>query len=630
MYTGEKLPQYIGDLVQKVFSQNVPEKMEVKVGKITYLVEFYPILEEESVDIYGFDISDQKDLEARLLEAYEEIRTQSKELQDANEQLQTQSEDLKVQSDELLEAYELLQDRENEVRTLSENSPDLIARFDRQNHCLYANPAFIRFYCRPPPIADFYGWSASECIDKIQVELQIDPELVKLSEKQHANVFFTGEPEKLEFHYITPKGQVYYFDTKIVPEFDDGKVKSVLVVSRDITELKEAEAKLKGLSKNLDRLVIERTAELQKAYDSLRDSEERFRALVTASSEVVYIMNPDWREMNQLCGRGFIADTKNPSQSWLQEYILPEDQPHVIAAINEAIRTKNTFELEHQVRKADGSVGWVLSRAVPLLDANGEIVEWFGAASDITERRQAEEALAKIESARKQEIHHRIKNNLQVISSLLDLQAEKFRDKECIKDSEVLEAFRESQDRVISMALIHEELYKGGESDTLDFSSYMEELADNLFLTYRLGNENICLNLDFAENTFFDMDIAVPLGMIVNELVNNSLKYAFLDKKEGRIQIKLSREEDGECITNVNEDCTTFVLNVSDNGGGIPESLDLEDVNSLGIQLVTSLVDQLDGELELKRNNGTEFIIRFTAIERNNQILATSAKQLME
>ena len=163
--------------------------------------------------------------------------------------------------------------------------------------------------------------------------------------------------------------------------------------------------------------------------------------------------------------------------------------------------------------------------------------------TDLTEQKKNEEILANIEISRKKEIHHRIKNNLQVISSLLDLQAEKFKNREDIKDSEVLEAFRESQDRVISMALIHEELYKGGEVDTLDFSSYIEELANSLFLTYSLGNAAISLNVDTEENIFFDMDTAVPLGMIVNELVSNSLKHAFQGRDKGKIRIKLCREK---------------------------------------------------------------------------------------
>jgi two-component sensor histidine kinase len=215
---------------------------------------------------------------------------------------------------------------------------------------------------------------------------------------------------------------------------------------------------------------------------------------------------------------------------------------------------------------------------------------------------------------------------LQVISSLLDLQAEKFNNRECIKDSEVLEAFKESQDRVISMALIHEELYKGGGFETLNFSPYIKELSENLLHTYSLGNTDIGLKMDFEENLFFDMDTAVPLGMIVNELVSNSLKYAFVDRDKGGIQIRLHREESGEYTI---EDCkiTTFILTVSDNGIGIPQSFDIENPDTLGIQLVTTLVDQLEGELELIRDNGTEFTIRFTVTEKDNQASVPALQQ---
>ena len=231
--------------------------------------------------------------------------------------------------------------------------------------------------------------------------------------------------------------------------------------------------------------------------------------------------------------------------------------------------------------------------------------------TDITKRKEAEEALANIEVARKKEIHHRIKNNLQVISSLLDLQAEKFNNREDIKDLEVLAAFRESQDRVKSMALIHEELYRGGGLDTLNFSSYIEELVENLFRTYRLGNDNLRLNVTLEENIFFDMDTAVPLGIIVNELVSNSLKHAFTGN-EGEIRIRFCREEKNDKTQE-----SLFSLTISDNGKGIPDNIELENPGTLGLKLVGILVDQLDGNLELGRGQGTEFRISFRVLEKS-------------
>jgi signal transduction histidine kinase len=157
-------------------------------------------------------------------------------------------------------------------------------------------------------------------------------------------------------------------------------------------------------------------------------------------------------------------------------------------------------------------------------------------ANDLTERKEAEEALKKIDKMRIKEIHHRIKNNLQVISSLLSLEAEKFSDKK------VLTAFQESQNRVASMALIHEELYKSKGANNLNFAAYLQKLTTQLLNSYNLKNDDIRLNLN-AEQVYLDMDTAIPLGIIINELVSNSLKHAFPDKK-GEISLNLQKIED--------------------------------------------------------------------------------------
>jgi len=135
----------------------------------------------------------------------------------------------------------------------------------------------------------------------------------------------------------------------------------------------------------------------READKSILASEERLRALMGATSDVIYRMNADWTEMHHLEGREFVVDTHEPNRNWLLKYIAPDDQPLVIDAIHAAIRSKGVFELEHRVTRLDGTAGWTFSRAIPLLDGNGEISEWFGAASDVTPRKQAEEALRRSE-----------------------------------------------------------------------------------------------------------------------------------------------------------------------------------------------------------------------------------------
>ena len=170
----------------------------------------------------------------------------------------------------------------------------------------------------------------------------------------------------------------------------------------------------------------------------------------------------------------------------------------------------------------------------------------------------------------------------------------------------------------MSIALIHEELHEGRGTDTLNFSPYLEKLVENLFQTYILENVNTSLDITLEENIFFDMDTAIPLGIIVNELVSNSLKYAFSGRDYGEIQIKLYREDSAEHenkeqrVIKESYGGTNVILIVSDNGIGIPEDFNLEDSSSLGLQLVKILVDQLEGQIELNRDSETEFTIRFT------------------
>jgi len=192
------------------------------------------------------------------------------------------------------------------------------------------------------------------------------------------------------------------------------------------------------------------------------------------------------------------------------------------------------------------------------------------------------------------EIHHRVKNNLQVISSLLELQAGH------IQDSRTTEMFRDSQTRVTSMGLIHERLYQAEDLARIDFTDYIRDLANNLLYSYTADVTSVRLETH-VDNVVLDIDRAIPCGLIINELVSNSLKHAFPKGGKGEIHIHL-RE---------NRSSGRFVLVVSDNGIGIPEEIDLENTPSLGLKLVNTLVRQLKGTVALDREGGTRFAIEF-------------------
>lgn len=234
---------------------------------------------------------------------------------------------------------------------------------DRQFNFVWVNPAYAET-CRMRP-EDMVG-------------------------NNHFALYPNAENEAI-FRKVRDSGDVVFYKDKPFV-FPDQPERGTTYWDWSLTPVKDNDGATAGLVFSLRE-----TTKYKRAQEALRQGEERFRALVMASSQAIYRMSSDWTEMNQLYGRGFLADTEEPSRSWLQKYIHPDDQPPVIAVIDEAIRTKSIFELEHRVRRADGSLGWTFSRAVPLMSADGDIVEWFGVAGDITERKQAEEALCESE-----------------------------------------------------------------------------------------------------------------------------------------------------------------------------------------------------------------------------------------
>lgn len=199
------------------------------------------------------------------------------------------------------------------------------------------------------------------------------------------------------------------------------------------------------------------------------------------------------------------------------------------------------------------------------------------------------------------EIHHRVKNNMQIISSLLNLQAG------YLKDQNAISALKESQVRIMSMAMIHENLYRSDNLTGIEFKEYANHMIKNLFHTYNINMEKIKVNL-VASDIYLNIDTAMPCGLIINELVTNSIKHAFPEDKTGTILIQMEQKDN------------QYYLTVSDNGTGLPPQLNIQNTETLGLMLVNSLVGQLEGNMDINREGGTTFNITFKKLEYSQRI----------
>jgi len=277
-------------------------------------------------------------------------------------------------------------------------------------------------------------------------------------------------------------------------------------------------------------------------------------------------------------------------------YLNPEDRTYLIKEIE---KKGEVADYEIILKAKDNNLLYVSTNAHLLFDSSKNPIGIEGSLRDITERKnieiQLKNSLTEKEMLLK-EIHHRVKNNLMIISSLLNLQSG------YIKDKASQNIFKESQNRARSMALIHERLYQSTDLKRIDFGDYITSLATELFHTYVSDRNIIELKIN-VEDILLDINTSIPLGLIVNELITNSLKHAFPNGMKGKININFYLKNDH------------YEFAVKDDGIGFPEDIDFQNTNSLGLQIVTSLTEQIDGEIKLERSNGTEFKITFKELD---------------
>lgn len=343
------------------------------------------------------------------------------------------------------------------------------------------------------------------------------------------------------------------------------------------------------------RVSITDVTDKKKIEDELIESEKRFRTMAEYSPVMIWIsdmnLNIVYANKTKL---DFLKRTFDEvkDQNWL-ETIHPDDRNNFLAVVRDAYDKEKNFTIELRVDCKGDGYRWVMLSAAPRQLPDGKMIGFTGSDVDITEKINArielEDSLREKEILLK-EIHHRIKNNLQIISSLLNLQLN------YLENEEIIELLKSSQSRIRSMAMIHEKLYNTKELSRINFGEYAREFTNYLFNAYRSKIGSLRLELDLAD-VYLDINLSISLGLILNELITNALKHAFPNNRPGKVGISL-KEENGQ-----------VQLIVTDDGEGLPQNFDIKKTNSLGLELVDSLVEQHKGRLEISTEGFTEFRI---------------------
>lgn len=370
------------------------------------------------------------------------------------------------------------------------------------------------------------------------------------------------------------RGRRFHASLTVSPVKDaDGTVVAASAIARDITQRKRIEA-------------------------SLRDSEARFHMMADTAPVMVWMADPDqgctffnkrWLEFT---GRTLEEEV---GSGWFRG-IHAQDQPRCRDTYQEAILQQQPFTMEYRLRRADGAYRWIVDTGVPRFEPDGTLSGYIGSCIDLTERKEMEDELRKTLKEKEsllREVHHRVKNNLQVISSLLNLQMA------TIKDAQVAQLFKECQVRISSIALLHDTLHRSTDLSSINMPEYLRTLTGHVCRSY--GVDPVQLILELAvEDVAFDVDTGLTCGLIVDELLSNCLKHAFPNGRSGRITVELRREAD-----------EWLLLRVSDDGIGLPHDGVLNNPDSLGLELVSLMTDKLEGRVSLQSGTGTEWHLRF-------------------
>jgi PAS domain S-box-containing protein len=460
------------------------------------------------------------------------------------------------------QAEATLHRNEENFRHSLDDSPMGVRVVNIEGETIYANRAIL----------DIYGFDSFD-------ELKETPPMKRYTPESYAE--FQIRREKRLQGVDTPSE----YTIRIIRK--DGKVRHLHVFRKEI--LWDGERQFQVLYRDI--------TERRQAEQALVKSEEKYRSLLDHASDAIFLAD---MEGNLLEANKKAEELIGYSKVEISELNISRIHPAEIFGkikdiFNEIITNGSSYVHDASVLRKDGKIINVDITGSLIEHAGTKVVQ--GIFRDITERKRAED---KIRASLREkeillsEIHHRVKNNMQVISSLLDLQARSS------GNPELTEKLNESQSRIRSMAMIHEKLYESKDFARIDLAGYVRALSEELFQSYKIRPGKIDLIVQTNGDVYVDINKAIPCGLILNEMISNALKHAFPGNRHGELQITINETKS-----------TEVEIIVLDNGLGLPDDIDIHEPRTVGLYLVNGLVkNQIDGQVEVRRDNGTEFRIK--------------------
>ncbi len=520
----------------------------------------------------------------------------------------------------LKEAQKKLEESEKKYREIFENVQDVLYQADNQGKIIDISPSINRYT----------GFDRDKMIGS------------------HIESWYYHPQDRQELlKQIKEKGEVDYYEVRLKNDVNDnfyvsinahlrhnkkGEIIGVEGSLRDISEQKRIEKeieyrlKLESLLMDISKNFINKKPEM--VDEAINEALQRIGEFKQVDRSYLFQLNPEGdllSNTHEWCAPGIAPQIDNlqnlekPFFRWSLRKLKSKGQLHIKSVKNlpdeakferKLLLSKDTQSMTAVAMKIHGKVlGYVGFDMVKMeMDSDKENIDLLILMGEIftnlLEKRYSEENMQKSIKEKEvllREIHHRVKNNMQIVSSLLNLQVN-FEEEE-----KVQRVLKESQSRIRSMSIVHEKLYQSTSLSEIEFGSYLQQLIKDIFFSYGVSTEKI-RPIIHAEDIYINLDTAIPLGLIVNELLTNSIKYAFNGRDTGTLKINFNKIDDD------------LILKVSDDGVGIGPDVDIDSSKTLGLQLVKSLSLQLDADLKIDGTKGTSFTFKFKEISYRNRI----------